>query len=489
MLPATPDQKKALFQQARAHRAAGHTAAAIADLKRLLLAQPAQAELHLELSHAAFDHGDAAQSLAALDKALELAPQNPKLWMIAAARFQHLRLTDRALGAYDRAIALEPANPAPRVEKARYQQILGQFDLADKAFRALLKRYPEETEIYRIALGARKLGKGDPLIRQMLGLWKDPRLNDHGRIALGYALAKAMEDTGVTDKVFGFLHQANAAQRRMAPYDPAARRAEWQHEIASQDCLLTTPVAESCALTPVFICGLPRSGTTLAEQIIGAHSSATAGGEMGHALFKAVQMLGRDKQLLPLRDLPAARLADWASAVMRLTMRDSGVQAGVVTDKAIQTHRIFGLIRHALPGARLIVVHRDPRDMALSIYKNHFATGSHRYANALADIAGEIRMFRDSIAHWKARLPGVIHEVRYEDLVSDPEHQARALVAAAGLDWEGGCLRFHETAGAVQTLSLAQVRQPIHAGRRAAWRSYETELKSFLDAWGDAPWD
>lgn len=489
MLPATPAQKKALFDQARAHRAAGRTDTAIADLKRLLLAEPNRAELHLELSHAAFDHGDAAQSLRALERALELAPKNPKLWMIAAERFQHLQQTDRAMAAYDAAIALDPKAPGPKVEKARYQQILGQFDAADKAFRALLKRYPEETEIYRIALGARKLGKGDPLIRQMLTLWKDPRLNDHGRVSLGYALAKAMEDSGATDKVFAFLDQANAAQRRLAPYDQAARRAEWQQQLAAQDGLPVEPLEASADLTPVFVCGLPRSGTTLAEQIIAAHSHARAGDEMGHALSKAVQMLGRNKQLLPLRDQPQERLRDWAAAVVRLTARDTGAQSGVVTEKAIQTHRTFGLIRHALPGARLIVVHRDPRDIALSIYKNHFATGTHRYANDLEDIAGEIKMFRDSIAHWKARLPGVIHEVHYEDLVSDPELTARSLVDAAGLDWEDACLRFHETTGAVKTLSLAQVRQPIHAGRRAAWRRYEAEMKPFLDAWGDTPWD
>jgi hypothetical protein len=236
----------------------------------------------------------------------------------------------------------------------------------------------------------------------------------------------------------------------------------------------------------VFVCGLPRSGTTLVEQIIAAHSAARAGGEMGHALLKAHQMLGLDK---PLRDTAAESFHDWATAVMRLAMRDAGPGAGVITEKAIQSHRIFGLIHRTLPGARLIVVHRDPRDIALSVYKNHFATGAHRYANDLADIAGEIRLFRDSIAYWKAQLPGAIHEVHYEELVADAESQSRALIAAAGLDWEDGCLRFHEAKGAVQTLSIAQVRQPIHAGRRQAWKAYETELQPFIQAWGDAPWD
>ena len=493
MLPLPPAEKQRLFQKAQKHRAAGQTAEAIQSMQRLLLAEPGRAELHLEMSHAAFDHGDRDLCISALAKALEIAPGQPKLWLVAAARYQHFNMTEQALAAYDKATALDPKSLVPRIERARYQQVLGDFDEAEKSFRKILKRHPEETDLYRIFLGTKKLNKGDPLIRQMQKLWVDPRLNDTGRTSLGYALAKAMEDIGARDKMFGYLHQANAAQRRLAPYDPKARRIKWQADLASQDDLPASPLPlpeEAAQLPrPVFVCGMPRSGTTLVEQIIAAHSTATAGGEMGHAMRLAVQLLGQDGNLPRLADLPPARLQDWAMAYRRLSMRDTGAKTGVITDKSMQTHRIFGLIHHALPGVRLIVVHRDPRDIALSIYRNRFKDDTHRYGNDLADIADEIRLFKESVAYWKARLPGVIHEIRYEHLVSDPEPQARALIAAAGLDWEPGCLSFHESKGAVQTLSLAQVRQPIHAGRRAAWMAFESDMQPFIDAWGDTGWD
>ena len=185
-------------------------------------------------------------------------------------------------------------------------------------------------------------------------------------------------------------------------------------------------------------------------------------------------------------DAAIPRFADRYRALVR---RDCGHDDPVVTDKAIMSHLIIGLLHRALPEARFVVVHRDPRDIALSIYRNHFALGTHTYSCDLSDIAFVIKAVRRNVQHWKRALPGVIHEVRYEDLVSDPEPQARALIAAAGLEWEDQCLSFHEKKGAVQTLSLAQVRQPLHAGRREAWRRYEAQLQPFIDAWGDEPWD
>jgi hypothetical protein len=234
---------------------------------------------------------------------------------------------------------------------------------------------------------------------------------------------------------------------------------------------------------------MPRSGTTLVEQIVASHDTARAGGEMGHALRLAFRHFVKAGRVTPLRDLGPADLAHYAADYLALARRDTQATAGVITDKSIQTHMIFGLVRRALAGARIVIVHRDPRDIALSIYKTPFRLGTHRYSNDLADIADEIKRFRRSVAHWRERMPSALHEVRYEDLVADPEPQARALIAAAGLDWQDACLSFHERGGAVRTLSVAQVRQPIHAGRREAWRKFEAQLQPFIDAWGDEPWD
>lgn len=488
----TPSQQslQALYASAQSHLNALALDKAHADAERLLAAMPNSVEGLVLLSRIAFEQGDRDTCLSSLRRAVDLTPDAGALWFVTANRLRHFGQQVEALEALDHAARLEKSPLRALAEKGLYLQTLGQFEEADKLFRKLIKRHPEETELYRLALAGRKVPKGDPLIRQMGKLWSHPRLNDTGRMHLGFALAKAMDDSGSKERVFRFLDAANAAQQRLYPFDSSAQETEWRSAIAAQDGLRSARIpVDPEKPVPVFVTGMPRSGTTLVEQIIASHSRAHAGGETGHAVKQAWHMFGPPPRMRDLSEQPPAALEAWAERYLVLMTRDTGASSGVVTDKSILSHQVFGLIHTALPGARLIVVHRDPRDIALSIYRNFFKPGTHRYANRLVDIAGAIKQFRLSIAHWKERLPGVIHEVHYESLVADPETHARALIAAAGLDWEAACLKFHENRGVVQTLSLAQVRQPIHAGRRQAWKAFETELQPFMDAWGDTPWD
>ena len=489
MLPLSATQVSALMQRARAALSKGLLNEARRALEQVAQADPGSVEAAFHLSRIAFEQGDRAACLSWLDKALALAPKNARIGMAAAERFRHFNRPDKALAAYDQVISLDRKALKPRADKAHYLQLLGRFDEAEALFVKLIKQHPRETELYRIFLATRKVTPGDPHLRAMKALWNSASLPDPQRMHLGFALAKSMEDIGQPDQVFAYLDRANALQRAAAPFDAAAQDIEFDGVRAAQAGLDPTATGAPPPLRPVFVTGMPRSGTTLVERILGAHSAVTTGGEMGHAMRLAYHMFGVGAQMRPLDREPPAKLRQFAESYVRLAQRDLGPDAQVVTDKSILSHLIFGLIRHSLPGARIIVVHRDPRDIALSIYKNHFTTGTHRYANDLSEIAGSIKRFRRSVAHWRDRMPGLIHEIRYEDLVSDPEPQSRALVAAAGLDWEDACLTFHNSGGAVKTLSVSQVRQPIHRRSAQAWKTYETELTPFIAAWGDEPWD
>lgn len=153
----------------------------------------------------------------------------------------------------------------------------------------------------------------------------------------------------------------------------------------------------------------------------------------------------------------------------------------IVIDKSMQTYLMTGFLSHALPGAKVMIVDRDPRDMLLSIYKNVFVAGKHLYSYDLEDLAQYYVMFREVRDFWQETAPDTFTTFSYDKLVAEPEPQIRALVDAAGLEWQDACLNFHQTERRVQTVSLHQVRQPIYRSSVAAWQRYEKELAPMLE--------
>ncbi len=478
----TYDKALALARQGDLSQAAGL-------LEGLALQAPTLPEIHYQRARIAARLGDQDKRLSSIDRAVDLRPADPTLLTEAVAAHSAAARHDTVLSLYDRLIALDPTAIKPQAEKALYLQTAGQFDASEKLLRKLQKKHPHEAELYRMLATTIRIQPNDPMIGAMRRLANHPRLSTAGRMHVNFALAKAMEDTRTTAKVFPHLHLANAAQAALWPDDAEARNTEWNGVVAAQDGL--SPVTSSTGTDPalVFVTGLPRSGTTLVEQIIASHSKVQAGGEMATALRTAYALFGSGADMRPLAQEPQGTLSEFANRLTSALHPFANPAKPVLTDKSIMAFLIYGLLHATLPNARFIVVHRDPRDIALSIYKNHFNGGTHRYANDLAAIAEVIKSFRRIIAHWRATLPDRFVELRYEDLVADPETQSRHLIAAAGLDWEDQCLKFHEKGGTVKTLSLHQVRQPIYQSSAAAWRRYESDLQPFIDAWGDTPWD
>lgn len=478
------DAAARLYQKGLALQKQGRINAARDYYKQVLAAFPNQTETHFRLAEICLADWDIERGLTHIQTALAAQPNTAVLWSVAARLHAAADDTDQALHAYDRQIALHPKQIKPRADKALYLQRLGRFEEANKLLTKLLRQLPNDGELYRMMTAGQTLPKGTPLIRAMQKALAAPTQTDLGKMHLGFALAKAMEDTGQHDKVFKYLNLANHLQRQMFPSALPQQEAERLAALTAQKPLPNPPsIQRSDGPAPVLVTGLPRSGTTLVEQIIASHSQVTAGGELGLARQAAFDLFQTPQGFVPLDQVAQGDLSRFEQTYRTYLRRIAKGSVSCVTDKSIRSELIFGYIQAAMPDARFIVVHRDPRDIALSIYKNYFEGGSHRYSNDLADIAATIHAFRQSIAFWKAARPGMVFEVHYEDLVSDPEPQARAVIEAAGLAWEDQCLAFHKSKSAVKTLSLAQVRQPIHTGRTMAWQRYAQDLKPFTDAW------
>jgi tetratricopeptide (TPR) repeat protein len=382
---------------------------------------------------------------------------------LTATALQAARREDEAFAAFEAALALEPENTRLMAEKAALLQSMGKADAAREIIKRALMLEPENGSLFMLYASTGKLAADDPVMAQARALYDSGRDDRH----LAFAVSRGAEAP------FEFLKRANDLSRSAFPYDFAVDQAAvvsvrkaWANRTVKQ-----WDAAADASPAPIFVTGMPRSGTTLVEQIIAAHSDVASAGEVG--------ILGRYLREVPqVPDMDLIRQRYWKM----LQARFPGV--GRVTDKSIATYVNIGFIKTVLPSARIVVVRRDPRDNALSIYKNMFADGQHRYSNDLADIARFMRLFEKQVAFWDDAAPGSFTTIRYDDIIAEPEAQSRKLIADVGLDWEDACLSFYDNTARVDTLSNVQVRQPIYASSVGAWEKFEAELAPFIQTYG-----
>jgi tetratricopeptide (TPR) repeat protein len=455
---------------------------------RAAMLEPARAETHRDLGAVLTELDRLDEALVCFDRALALKPDDAAAHQARGKALVKKRDLAGAEASFRRSTELDPALPDAWIGLAWSLRLLGRFDEASLCFDRMGKIAPGRLEAYR---GLATPGPAPSDAEQISRLAAELERSDNNaadRVVAGFAIGRLLDSSDRYDEAFERYRVANALVRETN--DAAGTRFDCSAFRQRVDLLIrhyaqdrfAEPLGGASEL-PVFIVGMPRSGTTLTEQIAASHSQIFGAGELPDIGWIADTLAGGGKREV------AARRAD-AELALRLGHRhllrlhELGGEAVRVIDKMPDNVLHLGLIAQLYPGARVIFCTRDSRDISLSCYFQLFAEGLHPFSYDLADCGRRTAEVNRLISHWRQALPLRWHEVNYETMVSDLEGESRRLIAFLGLQWEPGCLEFHRTERTVTTISHWQVRQPIYTGSVGRWRHYQKHLQPLFEVLG-----
>ncbi len=400
----------------------------------------------------------------------------------------YARLGDHeaALPLFERAVALAPDSVGYRFNLASSLGFFGRTQEAEAHYEAILARDPGFGRAHLGIAGLHRQTADANHVARLEQALKDSH-DPVEALRIHYAAAKEYEDLGEHEKSFAHLSTANAGHKQRRGFDLAADRANIEAIITSFSGPACFEGASALPDRPIFIVGMPRTGTTLVDSILSAHRDVRSAGELQAMPLAIKRATGTQSRLILDTETIAASARLSPAAIGRdylaRARQHAGAESGIFTDKLPLNFLYIGYIARALPHAAIICLRRNPMDTVWSNYKNLFATTSTFYGWSydLMDTAGYYALFDRIMAFWRERFPGRVLELGYEALIADQEGETRRLLDHCGLPWDADCLRFHETDAAVATPSAQQVRNPLHAGSVGKWRAYARHLQPVRD--------
>lgn len=385
------------------------------------------------------------------------------------------------------AIKLNPGVAAFQHNLAGILRRVGKLTEAEAAFREAIRLKSDYGEAYQGLAEMVSFTAGDPLLKQIEAQLNDAKLSANNASYLHFAAGKILDDTGDYAAAFQHYKQGNSAAARKFSAELFHQQTKDSLYQFSPDLVKRFAAVGSSSQQPIFVVGMPRSGTSLIEQILASHSSVFGAGELNDMKFivhDAMRMTRLNKpypNFLP--NFTAQQLQASAQQYLERTRQPDVSNVRYVVDKHPLNFIFLGLILLMFPNAKVIHSVRHPLDTCLSCYFQNFTNGQD-YSFDL-DTLGEFYLdYRRLMAHWQQLFPGRILDVHYEQVLTDQEGETRRLLEFCDLPFEAGCLSFHETQRTVKTASFLQVRQPIYRSSKGRWRNYEQELSGLAQRFG-----
>jgi len=421
-----------------------------------LKANPDYAPIHHALGFLYYQAGRLDVSRESLSRSVQLRPRSADAWNDFGNTLRDLGELEQAVEAFRRAVKLAPDFALAHCALAQLRDH-SEPDAHDSEFIALQQAYARS------------------------------RSGSAERRDLAWGLARAMEQRGECEKTLSLLREAHRLTRGRGTFDLAgtARYLEAIREVFTEEFIASRSALGSASELPIYVFGLPRSGTSLVEQVLASHSDVFGAGELrliGSLCGQLEQRSGRNfaAAFAALDDAAIKRVAqDVQTQLQRVSLRSRRI-----VDKMPANFLCLGMLAILLPRARFIHCRRDPLATCWSIYSTRFAE-PHGFAHDLADLGGYYRLYQQHMEHWQKVMPGRIHTVSYEQLVQHPVQQIAILVEAAGLTMEPACLEFHNTRRQVRTASAQQVRRPIYTEALDRTSDFDAWLAPLREALGE----
>ena len=475
-----PDYAEALYNLGVAYQKLDQPDMAIETYKKAIAIQHAYPTAHHNLGIIYFQKDQMNSAIKSFEWAIAYSPNYSEAIRNLGSALQKINHFDEAKKQFEKVISLDPEYAQAYEDLGILCEIINLPNEALSYFEKALKVNPYLTNSYRNLSKLIKFKAKDPLISQMESLYSKSDLHPLHKINLCFSLAKAYEDLNNKDNFFKFLNEGNALRKKELNYDIIQSNNVHSTIInlfSSNQTVINKPKKNS-KIKPIFIVGMPRSGTTLVEQIISNHHKVYGAGEL-LTLRKVIDpilesYLKDNKYKISKKDLSLAR-EQYIDSLSNLNVSEK-----IITDKMPVNFRLIGFILSAIPEAKIIHIKRDARAVCWSNYKHYFSAGNG-FSFDQDDLVKFYTLYSEMMDFWHKLFPKKIYDISYEELTKNQKNETQKLLNYCELDWDDNCLNFHKNSRGVVTASSSQVRQKMYQGSSEAWKKYESNLKPIIE--------
>jgi len=460
----------------------GHYDQAIKSYERVLAINPEYAEGHNNIGNALKDLGQFDEAVNFYKQALAINSNYDDANYNLGVSYHELGQTDEALNCYQKVLDINPDYADAYNNLGNILKELGQTDEAFNCYVQALAIQPNNAQIHRNFGMMKNYTKGDTQFNHMQSLLSSNNLIQSDRVHLCFALAKAYEDLGMKEELFTSLNEGNELRKKELNYsiENDLKKHSTYFSLFKSDIKKPTSYTPS-EVSPIFIIGMPRSGTSLVEQIISSHHKVHGAGELSSMNNLVAPIINDD--LKHNNALSEKNFLSIRQGYLK-KLHSLNVSESIITDKMPTNFENTGFILKAFPEAKVIHLKRNAMAICWSIYQRYFPAKGLGFPYNMKDLAKFYNSYTEMMAFWHKLFPNQIYDISYEKLTTNQEEETRKLLEYCELEWDENCLNFHTNKRAVKTTSSMQVRQKMYQGSSEAWRKYEEHLKPLISALG-----